>query len=196
MYNYFGDLMQTLKNTIESEIEIKKSRFISIIKNIQSIEEFNTCIEELKVKYPKATHYCYGYICGNIERFSDDGEPGGTAGAPILKKENLNNICCVVIRYFGGIKLGAGGLVRAYTKSVTEALKSTEFIELEIGYKVRISFQYSQEKQINYILNNSKVLNKEFLENVVYTVLINDKVLEKLNNYDLEILEKLYIEKV
>ena len=183
MYNYFGDLMQTLKNTIESEIEIKKSRFISIIKNIQSIEEFNTCIEELKVKYPKATHYCYGYICGNIERFSDDGEPGGTAGAPILnvlKKENLNNICCVVIRYFGGIKLGAGGLVRAYTKSVTEALKSTEFIELEI----------------NYILNNSKVLNKEFLENVVYTVLINDKVLEKLNNYDLEILEKLYIEKV
>ena len=73
MYNYFGDLMQTLKNTIESEIEIKKSRFISIIKNIQSIEEFNTCIEELKVKYPKATHYCYGYICGNIERFSDDG---------------------------------------------------------------------------------------------------------------------------
>lgn len=199
MYNYFGDLMQTLKNTIESEIEIKKSRFISIIKNIQSIEEFNTCIEELKVKYPKATHYCYGYICGNIERFSDDGEPGGTAGVPILnvlKKENLNNICCVVIRYFGGIKLGAGGLVRAYTKSVTEALKSTEFIELEIGYKARISFQYSQEKQINYILNNSKVLNKEFLENVVYTVLINDKVLEKLNNYDLEILEKLYIEKV
>ena len=81
-------------------------------------------------------------------------------------------------------------------ESVTEALKSTEFIELEIGYKVRINFQYSQEKQINYILNNSKVLNKEFLENVVYTVLINDKVLEKLNNYDLEILEKLYIEKV
>ena len=67
---------------------------------------------------------------------------------------------------------------------------------MEIGYKVRISFQYSQEKQINYILNNSKVLNKDFLENVVYTVLINDKVLEKLNNYDLEILEKLYIEKV
>ena len=199
MYNYYGDLMQTLKNTIESKIEIKKSRFISIIKNIQPIEEFNTCIEELKVKYPKATHYCQGYICGNIERFSDDGEPGGTAGTPILnvlKKENLNNICCVVIRYFGGIKLGAGGLVRAYTKSVTEALKSTEFIELEIGYKARISFQYSQEKQINYILNNSKVLNKEFLENVVYTVLINDKVLEKLNNYDLEILEKLYIEKV
>ncbi len=199
MYNYFGDLMRTLKNTIENEIEIKKSSFISIIKNIQSIEEFNAYIEELKTKYPKATHYCYGYICGNIEHFSDDGEPGGTAGAPILnvlKKENLNNICCVVIRYFGGIKLGAGGLVRAYTKSVTEALKRAEFIELEIGYKIRLTFQYSQEKQINYVLNNSKVLNKEFLENVVYTVLINDKVLEKLNNYDLEILEKLYIEKV
>ena len=76
--------MRTIYKAIESEIEIKKSRFISIIKNIQSIEEFNTCIEELKVKYPKATHYCYGYICGNIERFSDDGEPGGTAGTPIL----------------------------------------------------------------------------------------------------------------
>ena len=95
MYNYYGDLMQTLKNTIESEIEIKKSRFISIIKNIQSIEEFNTCIEELKVKYPKATHYCYGYICGNIERFSDDGEPGGTAGTPILnvlKNSDVNGL--------------------------------------------------------------------------------------------------------
>ena len=182
MYNYFGDLMRTLKNTIENEIEIKKSSFISIIKNIQSIEEFNAYIEELKTKYPKATHYCYGYICGNIEHFSDDGEPGGTAGAPILnvlKKENLNNICCVVIRYFGGIKLGAGGLVRAYTKSVTEALKRAEFIELEIGYKIRLTFQYSQEKQINYVLNNSKVLNKEFLENVVYTVLING-VLDKI----------------
>lgn len=191
--------MRTIYKTIENEIEIKKSRFISIIKNIQSIEEFNAYIEELRIKYPKATHYCYGYICGNIEHFSDDGEPGGTAGAPILnvlKKENLNNICCVVIRYFGGIKLGAGGLVRAYTKSVTEALKRAEFIELEIGYKIRLTFQYSQEKQINYVLNNSKVLNKDFLENVVYTVLINDKVLEKLNNYDLEILEKLYIEKV
>lgn len=190
--------MRTIYKTIENEIEIKKSRFISIIKNIQSIEEFNAYIEELRIKYPKATHYCYGYICGNIEHFSDDGEPGGTAGAPILnvlKKENLNNICCVVIRYFGGIKLGAGGLVRAYTKSVTEALKRAEFIELEIGYKIRLTFQYSQEKQINYVLNNSKVLNKDFLENVVYTVLINDKVLEKLNNYDLEILEKLYIEK-
>lgn len=188
-----------IENNVINTIEIKKSKFITYLIKLDNVEEVEIKLNEIKKEYKDATHYCYAYIIQNKEKASDNGEPSGTAGVPILnvlKKNNLSNILCVVIRYFGGIKLGAGGLVRAYTKSVTEALKSTEFIELEIGYKVRINFQYSQEKQINYILNNSKVLNKEFLENVVYTVLINDKVLEKLNNYDLEILEKLYIEKV
>lgn len=190
MYNYYGDLMQTLKNTIESEIEIKKSRFISIIKNIQSIEEFNTCIEELKLKYPKATHYCYGYICGNIERFSDDGEPGGTAGTPILnvlKKENLNNICCVVIRYFGGIKLGAGGLVRAYSNSCSEAIKCTNIIKYVPILKIKIVFKYENLNTINNLLIDTNITYKEFDTSITYEVILSkdkyDNIINELNNY-------------
>ena len=178
MYNYFGDLMQTLKNTIESEIEIKKSRFISIIKNIQSIEEFNTCIEELKVKYPKATHYCYGYICGNIERFSDDGEPGGTAGAPILnvlKKENLNNICCVVIRYFGGIKLGAGGLIRAYAGSVAQAVREIGLVEIKEQVVLGITLSYSQYQEFANFLKDHQLAEQDpmFTDQVMTTIFVD-----------------------
>ena len=162
--------MRTIYKTIESKIEIKKSRFISIIKNIQSIEEFNTCIEELKVKYPKATHYCYGYICGNIERFSDDGEPGGTAGTPILNvltKENLNNICCVVIRYFGGIKLGAGGLIRAYSSSVSTALQQADKVVDVIFHQYSITYPYELSGTMeNWLRRNTNVVDYMYDEQV------------------------------
>lgn len=190
--------MRTIYKAIESEIEIKKSRFISIIKNIQSIEEFNTCIEELKVKYPKATHYCYGYICGNIERFSDDGEPGGTAGTPILnvlKKENLNNICCVVIRYFGGIKLGAGGLVRNYAKSARDALKIANIVQLIDGYRVLLELSYEDIKKVDYLLKDYIISNKTYNDNVIYELLIDKDSINILNGYNYKIIEEIKIER-
>ena len=107
-------------------IEIKKSKFYSQLYNVEAKEDCDKIIEFLKKEHKKATHICYAYILSNTARFCDDGEPSGTAGRPILnvlEKKNLKNVMVVVIRYFGGVKLGAGGLVRAYTKSASSAIK-------------------------------------------------------------------------
>lgn len=189
--------MKTIKEKVIHELIIKNSRFITILYPLND-NNINTIINNLKEEYPKATHYCYAYIYGNDKGCSDDGEPSRTAGFPmlnVLEKEELNNILAVTIRYFGGIKLGAGGLVRAYTKSITESLKEIILIELIEGYKIQIEFPYSEEKQINYLLGNSTILNKEYKENTIYTVLIEKELLNKLSNYNYSILEELYIKK-
>ena len=189
--------MKTIKEKVIHELIIKNSRFITILYPLND-NNINTIINDLKEEYPKATHYCYAYIYGNDKGCSDDGEPSRTAGFPmlnVLEKEELNNILAVTIRYFGGIKLGAGGLVRAYTKSITESLKEITLIELMEGYKIQIEFPYSEEKQINYLLGNSTILNKEYKENTIYTVLIEKELLNKLSNYNYSILEELYIKK-
>ena len=113
--------MYSIKETTKNTIEIKKSKFITILYRINNVEEVNTILYKVSSKYSDATHVCYAYILNNIEKCSDNGEPSGTAGLPILnvlKKKNLTNILAIVIRYFGGIKLGAGGLVRAYSNSI------------------------------------------------------------------------------
>lgn len=189
--------MKTIKTNYSHEIEIKNSRFITLLIKIDSTD-IDNILEDIKKEYPKATHYCYGYIFNEVKRSSDDGEPSGTAGFPILnvlEKEELNNILVVVVRYFGGIKLGAGGLVRTYTKAVTEALKESELIPIEKGYKIGLEFNYNEEKQINYLLNNSKILEKQYDEKIIYTVLVNKDTLEKVNNYPKIIIDELYIEK-
>ena len=189
--------MKTIKENLISEIEIKNSRFITLLIKIDN-SDISNILSDIKASYPKATHYCYAYIYNDIKKSSDDGEPGGTAGLPILnviEKETLNNMLVVVVRYLGGIKLGAGGLVRAYTKSVTEALKNTNLVELIEGKKIELEFNYNDEKQINYILNNSKIIDKTYNETIKYIVLIENNILDKLNNYNLNILEDIYIEK-
>ena len=113
----------------------------------------------------------------------------------VLEKENLNNILVVIVRYFGGIKLGAGGLIRAYTKATTEALKVAEYIELEEGYKVEIEFDYNEEKQINYILNNSEIISKKYDNTITYQCLVTKDTLDKLHNYNYQVLENLQITK-
>ena len=189
--------MRTIKNNTINEIIIKNSRFICLLIKINSVD-INDILDKIKSDYPKATHYCYAYLYNDIQRFNDDGEPGGTAGMPILNvllKEELSNVLCDVIRYFGGIKLGAGGLVRAYTKSVTECLKVTDLMDLEEGYKVRLKFNYNDEKQVKYLLKDSTVLNEKYDLDVEYLVLVNNDVLDNLKNYKYEIIEKTYIEK-
>ena len=189
--------MRTIKKNTINEIIIKNSRFICLLIKINSVD-INDILDKIKSDYPKATHYCYAYLYNDIQRFNDDGEPGGTAGMPILNvllKEELSNVLCVVIRYFGGIKLGAGGLVRAYTKSVTECLKVTDLMDLEEGYKVRLKFNYNDEKQVKYLLKDSTVLNEKYDLDVEYLVLVNNDVLDNLKNYKYEIIEKTYIEK-
>ena len=186
--------MKTVKYDISNEIIIKNSRFITYIYRLNN-NEISTYLEEIKKLHPKATHYTYAYIYNNNGYSSDDNEPSGTAGRPmlnVLEKEDLNNILVITVRYFGGIKLGAGGLVRAYTKSVTETLKQSKFINLEEGYKIKISFDYPEEKQINYILGDN-IIEKQFNDKITYIANISKENINKLNNY--EILENIYIEK-
>lgn len=174
--------MKSIDNNIVNEYVINKSRFIACLFRVNNIVEVNKYLEKVKNEYKNATHYCYSYIIDNIKRFNDDGEPSCTAGMPILnvlENNNLNYVLCVVIRYFGGIKLGAGGLVRAYTKSVTNALDKTKLTDIQEGYKIEIIFTYDQNKVIDLILKDEKILNKEFNDNIKYEIII------KKENYDL-----------
>lgn len=168
--------MYSIKESIENTIIIKKSKFITKLIKINSIDEVNKYLEETKKEFKDSTHICYAYIVNGQEKCVDDGEPSGTAGLPILnilKKNNLTNVLAIVIRYFGGIKLGAGGLVRAYSNSVNDTLKLTEIIELEEGYLVELEFSYDQVKLVDYILNNKTIINKEYNDNIVYSFYLN-----------------------
>ena len=188
--------MRTIKNEVENEIVIKNSRFITLFMKLKDSSIMNL-LEEIQKKYPKATHYCYAYVYDKDKGCSDDGEPSKTAGAPmlnVLEKENLNHVLVVTIRYFGGIKLGAGGLVRAYTKSVTEALKLVEYQELVEAYQIKITFDYKDERQIHYLVGDS-ILSKDYQEMPTYIALIEKEKLDALHNYTYEILEETYIEK-
>ena len=190
-------IMYTIKNNIKNELIIKNSKFITLLIKINDIEEINKYLEKAKIDYPKATHYVYAYILGDIKKASDDKEPSNTAGAPILnvlEKENINKVLVIVIRYFGGIKLGAGGLLRAYTKSVTEPLNNVELIKLIPGKKIEIEIDYENEKHINYILRNSIIINQEFNEKIKYTVLIKDNELDNISKYSYKIISNELIE--
>lgn len=187
--------MKTVKENISNEIIIKNSRFITYIYRLNN-NDINIYLDEIKSIHPKATHHTYAYIYNSEGYSSDDNEPSGTAGRPmlnVLEKENLNNILVITVRYFGGIKLGAGGLVRAYTKSVTETLKKEDFINLEEGYKVKITFDYPEEKQITYILGENNIIEKQFNDKITYIANISKENINKLKDY--EILEEIYIEK-
>jgi len=168
--------MYSIKESIENTIIIKKSKFITKLIKINSIDEVNKYLEETKKEFKDSTHICYAYIVNGQEKCVDDGEPSGTAGLPILnilKKNHLTNVLAIVIRYFGGIKLGAGGLVRAYSNSVNDTLKLTEIIELEEGYLVELDFSYDQVKLVDYILNDKTIINKEYNDNIVYRFYLN-----------------------
>lgn len=162
------------------ELIIKKSRFIAVICQIDQQKEIDDKLQEIKKQYPDATHYCYAYIVDNTIKASDDGEPSGTAGLPILnvlKKENLNHVLCIVIRYFGGTKLGVGGLIRAYS-NVTK--KSIITKELQEGLLLKIEFDYQKTKEIDYLLNKSNVIKKDFQSNPIYEVEITTRDFDKI----------------
>ena len=162
--------MKTIKEEKESEIIINKSKFISIITKVEKVDEIKDKLKEIKKKYKGATHYCYAYIINGYQKCSDDKEPSGTAGLPILnilKTNELNYILCVVVRYFGGIKLGAGGLVRAYSSSVKEVINKCEFGNLTPGYNIIIDFEYENIKQIDNILKDIQII-KAYDTKVIY----------------------------
>lgn len=181
----------------ENTIIIKNSRFICLTYQISLKNEIEKILNEVKVKYPDATHYCYAYVLDSEKHESDDGEPSGTAGMPILQvleKNGLNHVLCIVVRYFGKIKLGAGGLVRAYTKSTVECIKD-KIIFLKKGYEVKISFNYDDLKKIDYLLKDVPILNKEFNNKIVYDLYVDLDLYEILKNFnyiEIEVLRELY----
>ena len=165
--------MYTIKNNVDNTIIIKKSKFITKLYKINNIDEVNNVLKNLKAEYKDATHICYAYIIDGIQKCDDNGEPSGTAGLPILnvlKKNDLNYLLCVVIRYFGGIKLGAGGLVRAYSNSITEILETIEKKEVIKGINITIAFNYENVKLIDNLVKNWEVTNKKYDETIIYTV--------------------------
>ena len=192
--------MFTIKENIINEIVIKNSRFITVLYKVKSIEEIDNYLNEIRNIYKDATHYCYAYILHNVKKCSDDGEPSGTAGIPmiqVLEKNNVNYILCIVIRYFGGIKLGSNGLIRAYSKCVSNALNNSNMIELISGYNVDIIFSYENLNNINYILKDNIILNKQFNEEIIYNLDIDKILLDKLIslNYNVIINKEKLIEK-
>ena len=174
---------------IENTITIEKSKFITSLFYIENEQDITKYMNLVKEKYKNATHYCYAYIIGNIKRFSDDKEPSNTAGMPILnclEKNNLNHILCIVTRYFSGIKLGCGGLTRAYSNSCTEALAKSTKVELINGYNIYIYTYYDKVNVIDRILENSEILSKEFGNNVVYNTKVDKNILDILDNMNID----------
>ncbi len=147
----------------QGEYVEKKSRFIATLRRCESVEEAMGFVEEMKKRYWDARHNCYAFCIGpkgELTRCSDDGEPGGTAGRPMLEvltKEGIRNGAVVVTRYFGGVLLGTGGLVRAYTQAVKEGLKSCVLGRMRHGYEVRIETDYNGIGKILYILGNEGI---------------------------------------
>ena len=192
--------MQTIKNNTHNEIIIKNSRFICYLYKIKNTNDVTSLLAKIKKEEKDATHYCYAYIIDNIKKASDDGEPSGTAGIPILKvldNNNLNNILAIVIRYFGGIKLGANGLIRAYTKSITNTISEDNIVDLIKGYNLNIEFNYDEIKTIDYLLKDTIINNKEFNSTITYNINIPKSFLEtiKANNIKYQIIKEIYIEK-
>lgn len=188
--------MKSIKEEIINEIIINKSKFITVLTNINDINKVKEKLEDIKKTYKDATHYCYAYIINNHEKCSDNSEPSGTAGMPILnvlKQNNLTNILCVVIRYFGGIKLGAGGLIRAYSTSASEALNKANITNLVNGYNITIEFPYDNLKQIDYLLKNIDI-KKTYQTNITYTFNIEKEKFNQIEN-ELTKLSKIKLKK-
>lgn len=188
--------MYTIKKFIKNEIEINKSRFITLLYVVHNKDEVVQYLDTTKNNYPDATHYCYAYIIDNLEKASDDGEPSKTAGAPILnvlKQKKLNHVLCIVVRYFGGVKLGAGGLVRAYSNSCSLALEKAEIASLVRGKRVRFSIDYNNIDTLNYLLQDEQIIYKEFSDKVIYEVLISSDRLASLGMFEYDILDDCYL---
>lgn len=175
------EIYRTVNSYGEDEIVINKSRFIGYSYPINTEDEAIDFIHLIKSKHKDATHNVYAYVVGedsNIQRFNDDGEPSGTAGIPVLeviKKEGLRNLVVVITRYFGGIKLGGGGLIRAYTKGAKIAIEAGTICEMTLHKKIKIILPYTLIGKIeNYLVTNNykteEIIYKEDVEIYVYVM--------------------------
>lgn len=164
-------MFQSIENESIAEIIVKKSKFIATLYEANSKDEAEKILQNVRKKYFDAKHHCYAYIIEKIEKCSDDGEPSGTAGAPLLallKSANLTNVIIIVTRYFGGILLGTGGLVRAYTESAKNAIENAKIVCKDYGVQFEIEISYNNLKEILFICKNLdiSIIKIEYQENV------------------------------
>ncbi len=170
------------------EIVEKKSRFIATVFPVKQEEEAVSIIEDTKKKYWDARHNCFAYVIGarhELQRFSDDGEPSGTAGKPILDVllgENVHNALIIVTRYFGGTLLGTGGLVRAYQGAAKAGIASSQVITKKFGSKVQVKTDYNNVGKIQYIFGQMEidVLDSEYTDEVLFTLAVDKEMNESL----------------
>jgi uncharacterized YigZ family protein len=162
-------------------IIIKKSEFITELYRVFSVDEFNTILKDAEKRHPKATHICTAYRIQQFEKSNDDGEPSGTAGLPmldVLRKQSIIDVCALVIRYYGGIQLGAGGLTRAYSGSVAQTLETVKLNPIMDMLDTIIEFPIPFTDIILNRLKDIEILNKSFTDHVQLTIRsINDDYL-------------------
>ena len=183
--------MKIIKKNLRNEIIIKKSKFIGIIKIIENEKEITETLNKLKKEHKLANHICYAYILNNQKKYYDDKEPLKTAGFPILnvlEKNNLNYCLAIVIRYYGGIKLGSTNLLRAYQNTIIDLLKDN-LKEISYAKKIRIKTNYQDLKHLKYLLSNSKVTKEEYQDEVIIEAIVDNQELPKLSNYYYEIIK-------
>lgn len=172
--------IRTVYSPSEYEKTIEKSKFITYLAHVENEEDARTFIAKIRQKHSTATHVCYAFVgdkLGNLQRFSDDGEPQGTAGVPmleVLKAKKLYETAVAVVRYFGGIKLGAGGLVRAYSSSVAEALDGADIRSLQICAEYTVQADYAGVDGVNQYLSTHAcaLLNTEYGEKVTFLIAV------------------------
>lgn len=187
-------VFKTIKEATSSEVIEKKSKFIANLYHVETEQEAEEIIQKIRKKYYDAKHHCYAYSImtenGIINKMSDDGEPSGTAGTPmlaILQKQELVNVLVVVTRYFGGILLGTGGLVRAYSQATLQAIQNVQLVQEERGYELEIIVDYSEFEKIQYYCKKNTIIitNIEYEDKIKCSLEVTkeekDKIL-KLNN--------------
>lgn len=182
-------MFKTIKENASSELIEKKSKFIGNIFYVESLEEAEEIIKQINKKYFDARHNCYALSVytenGIINRFSDDGEPSGTAGGPmlnILNSKGISNALIIVTRYFGGILLGTGGLVRAYSETANIALENSKIVEKDLGVEAVFEVSYSDLQKLKYYFEkkNIKIIDSIFEENVKVTFEITKQQLNEI----------------
>ena len=171
--------MKTINKTYTNELNIKKSEFICRLIPATNEKQAKEIINKISDNFKDATHNCSAYVVTDGEGYDDNGEPSGTAGKPmlnVLKKNEIQNIVAVVTRYFGGIKLGAGGLVRAYSKSVLNTLEIAEIINMEQYHIFQLKFTYNHIKDIDTEIRNQKIriIKKDYQTDVTYQIALKN----------------------
>lgn len=186
---------KTVKGFGEREIVLSKSRFIAYVNRAESEEEAIEFINSVKKKHPNATHNCSCYMVGEhdqVQKANDDGEPSGTAGVPmleVLKKQGLKDTVVVVTRYFGGIKLGGGGLIRAYGKATTEGIDAAQVVERKLHHVMKISIDYTWLGKVENEIRNShyNLSDIQYADSVHLLVDVLQKDEQTFTNWIIEI---------